>query len=152
MSQFAVMLTSPRQAHEALVELWHVIKPILRRGAVSELRWFTVNRPRRAKLRNRFHGPVLLQISQQAWFTDPDTHRVVRYHPVAWKLYFKTLFLPPDVEQVVDADTGEVTTIERPASTERLSDDQFAEFIDRVVAWAVTELGVEFDFEEDHQS
>lgn len=150
MSQYAVLLTSPRQAHEALTELWHTIKPILRRGAVSELRWCTVSTPRRNQLRRRLHGPVLGQLSQQVWLYDPAAGRLVRYHPVTWKLYFKTLFLPPKIERAVDPDTGEVTTIERPASTEDLSDDQYAEFVERIVAWAVTDLGVEFDFEEDH--
>lgn len=129
-------VASPRQAHEALNSLWHgEIKPYTHKGARGRIIWETVNPVQRASLRKMFHGPVLTDFAEQVWLPDPDVPgRRIRYSPTAWKVLLKDMFCP-----AIDDGNGRVTK-----STEALSDDQFSEFITRVQAFGVVDLGIEF--------
>lgn len=144
------LLSNPRQAHQALTDLWAMLKRHAKTGAKSMLTWQTVNPHRRHQLRKALHGPVLCTIAEQVWLYDPACDKRVRYHPLTWKRYFAELFLPPEYDERTDPDTGEVHLVERRRSTEDLSDDEMAEFVARVQAWAVTDLGVTFADQEDH--
>jgi hypothetical protein len=148
----SVLVANPRQAHEALTELFkQEIKPHTAKGASGLLTWETVNRHQRHQLRKLFHGPVLRDIAEQVWLRDPVTGCRVRYHPLIWKRYFAELFIEPTFEEYTVRATGEVKVRQRRRSTEELSDDQFAEFITQVQAFAVVDLGVEFTEQEAEQ-
>lgn len=150
MTTRSVLVASPRQAHAAVSELFQQeIKPHTAKGAHGIVSWQTVNDFRRHQLRKMFHGPVLRDISMQVWMPDPVTGRDIRYVPLAWKHHFANLFIEPTFEEYTVKKTGEVKVRERRRSTEELSDDEFAEFLLQVQAWAVTEHGVEFEEQDD---
>lgn len=127
---------SPREAHEAVVELYQTaMKPYLRKGARGRITWQTVNSELRQQLRGLFHGPILRDFAEQVWLPDPDTGRLLRYAPAAWKEHLKDLFCP----MKEDPHTG----LQRK-STELLSDDEFSQFIEEVRAYGILDWGIEF--------
>lgn len=131
---------SPREAHEAVVELYQTaIKPHTRKGARGRIVWETINKHLRHELRKMFHGPILRDFSEQVWLP-VDGERKARYTPAAWKVLLKDLFCPLKE----DPKTGELVK-----STELLSDDEFSEFIENVRAFGILDLGIEFTEKED---
>lgn len=127
---------SPREAHEAVVELYQTcMKPYLRKGARGRITWQTVNSELRHELRKMFHGPILADFSEQVWLRDPHTGRQVRYAPAAWKEHLKDLFCPMRLDP---------RTNRMEKSTELLSDDEFSQFIEECRAYGVVDLGIEF--------
>lgn len=146
MTTRSVLVATPRQAHAAVTELYQrEIKPHTAHGAAGIVTWTTVSDHRRHQLRKLFHGPVLRDIAEQVWMPDPKTGKLIRYVPQAWKHHFANLFIAPTFENYTVAKTGEVKVRQRRRSTEDLSDDEFAEFVLQVQAWACTEHGVEFE-------
>jgi len=130
-------VASPRQAHEAVNHLFQqVIKPHTRTGAAGRVIFETVNTHLRHELRKMFHGPILNDFAWQVWLPDPVTGGMRRYTPRVWKRHLKDVFCPAQFDDV----TGE----ELEKSTERLSDDEFSEFIVAVQAYGVVELGITF--------
>lgn len=150
MTTRSVLVASPRQAHQAVTELFQQeIKPHTTRGAAGIVSWQTVNDYHRHQLRKMFHGPVLRDIAEQVWVPDEITGCRRRYAPLVWKHYFAQLFIEPTFEEYTVKKTGEIKVRERRRSTEELSDDEFAEFVLQVQAHAVTEWGVEFTEQEE---
>lgn len=129
-------VASPRQAHEAVNHLYQdVIKPHTRTGAAGRVIFETVNTHLRHELRKMFHGPILSDFAFQVWLWDPIAEQRVRYTPAVWKRHLKDLFCPAQFD-----DAGK----ELPKSTERLSDDEFSEFIVAVQAYGVVDCGITF--------
>jgi len=127
---------SPREAHEAVVELYQTaMKPYLRKGARGRITWETVNSELRNQLRKLLHGPVLRDFAEQVWLTDPETGVRHRYSPAVWKEHLKDLFCPMKEDPV---------TKKMRKSTELLSDDEFSQFIEEVRAYGILDLGIEF--------
>jgi hypothetical protein len=152
MTSASYIVSSPRQAHEVVTELYqNQIKPHTKTGAKGLITWQTVNAYRRHQLRKMFHGPVLRDIAQQVWVRDAITGCRIRYTPIAWKLFFAQLFIEPTFEEYTVKATGEVKVRERRRSTEELGDDAFAEFVLQVQAWAAVEYGVEFTEQENDE-
>lgn len=152
MTSTSYVFASPVEAHRVVNELFqNQIKPHTAKGAKGRLTWETVNDYRRHQLRKLFHGAVLRDISEQVWFRDPVTGCRVRYHPLTWKRYFAELFIEPQFEEYTVKSTGEVKVRQRRRSTEELSDDQFAEFLLQVQAFATVDLGVEFTEQDEEQ-
>jgi hypothetical protein len=150
-SQMSFLMASPREAHAALMELWKIIKAHARKGARSVVTWHTVNAHRRSAQRAAFHGPVLRTIAMQVWLYDPVAKCRVRYHPLTWKRYFAELYIEPTFSDIVDPDTGEIRQTLDRRSTEALTDDEFAEFLARVQAFAVTDLNVTFPEDQEYE-
>ena len=152
MTSRSYIVANPREAHEAVNALYqHEIKPHTSKGAAGRIVWETVNDYRRHQLRKFFHGAVLRDIAEQVWFRDPVIGCRVRYHPLTWKRYFAELFIEPQFEEYTVKATGEVKVRQRRRSTEELSDDQFAEFLLQVQAFAAVDLGVEFAEQDEDQ-
>ncbi|MBT2326096.1 hypothetical protein J7E62_27585 [Variovorax paradoxus] len=150
MTTRSILVASPREAHRAVSELFQQeIKPHTSKGAAGRLIWQTVNDYHRHQLRKLFHGPVLRDIAFQIWVPDPYTGCRVRYVPLVWKRHFAELFIEPDFEEYTTRD-GEIKVREKRRSTESLSDDDFAEFLLQVLAYAVIEWSVVFT-EHDHE-
>jgi hypothetical protein len=127
---------SPREAHEAVIELYQqVLKPYTRRGARGRLIFESINHHKRHELRKMFHGPILADFAEQVWLPDPETRRKVRYAPIVWKEHLKDLFCPMK-------ENPRTKKLER--STELLNDDEFSVFLEQVRAYGVVDLGVEF--------
>jgi hypothetical protein len=144
------LLSSPRSAHEAALELYGIAKEKTKTGARYLLQLISTNDYYRHKLRKAFHGPVLRDIAHQVWIVDERNGVRYRYTPLAWKHYFAELFIEPTFEEYTVKKTGEVKLRQRRRSTEELLDDEFAEFLLKVQAHAVTEWGVVF-IEQDEQ-
>ena len=145
MTTCSVLVANPRAAHQAVTDLFQQeIKPHTAKGFAGIVTWQTVNEYRRHQLRKMFHGPVLNDISQQVWVYDHTTGCRIRYVPKAWKEFFRQLFIEPTFEEYTVKKTGEVKVRERRRSTEEMSDDDFAEFVLQVQAWAASEHAVEF--------
>lgn len=144
------LLSSPRSAHEAALELYGIAKEKTKTGARYLMQLISTNDYYRHQLRKAFHGPVLRDIAEQVWVLDEQRGVRVRYMPKVWKEYFRELYVMPTFEEYRVRKTGEIKVRERRRSTEELLDDEFAEFLLKVQAHAVTELGVVFT-EQDEQ-
>lgn len=145
MTSASYIVSSPREAHQVVTELYQSqIKPHVKGGARGLITWQTVNDYRRHQLRKLFHGPVLRDVSEQVWVRDEITGCRVRYQPLAWKRLFAEMFIEPTFEEYTVKATGEVKVRERRRSTEELSDDEFAEFVLQATAFAAVDLNVQF--------
>lgn len=101
------------------------------------------------------HGPVLKQISEQVRVNG------VLYTTEVWKEHLKDLFIPDAWDMVrvllVDAKTGQLRASKRKVPRKRrksigdLGVKRCSEFIDKVLAHAATEWGVQFKFELDER-
>lgn len=135
------LVDSRQSAHAAATALYGTAWRGIEKGRSFLMQLISSEPDRRHQLRKMFHGPVLREISQQVWVVEPSGHRV-RYTPKAWKQLFADLFIDPEFEeQIVN---GRALVVELPRSTERLSDDAFAEFALKAMAYAVTDLNVVF--------
>lgn len=143
------LMSSPRSAHEAALELYGIAKEKTKTGARYLMQLISTNDHYRHKLRKAFHGPVLRDIAHQVWIVDEAKSVRYRYVPLAWKHYFAELFIEPTFEEYTVKKTGEVKVRQRRRSTEELLDDEFAEFLLKVQAHAVTEWSVVFTEQDD---
>lgn len=90
------------------------------------------------KQRRYLHGYVLKTIAQQA---RPGGQQ---FDPKVWKEHFRSEFLGFKVVTTVNPLTRKKTRRRVRVSTEDLGVKGYAEYIERVTAYAATELGVEF--------
>ena len=90
------------------------------------------------KQRGYYHGVILLQIAQQA---KPGG---VAHGLSVWKEYFRSEFLGFKTVTALNPMTGKKSRKRVRISTEDLGVRAYAKLIDRVTAFAVTELGVRF--------
>lgn len=102
------------------------------------------------------HGPVFGQIAEQVFVNGRQ------FDKETWKRFFKERFIPDEFEMVllpfvIDRKTGEIRPANRkvPRKKEKslldLKSKARSEFIDAVLAYAVTELGVAFQFTSDER-
>lgn len=92
-----------------------------------------------ARQRRFYHGVILKQISEQAVVCG------VRYALEVWKEQMRRLFLPDEFVSVRMPGAKRATPQRVRVSTESLSVKQYSELIDKVMAYAVADLGVVFD-------
>lgn len=97
--------------------------------------------PITVKQRKFLHGPVLGQISEQVRVNGE------RFVIEIWKEYFRKLYLPDRFESRKLPGQKRATPQRVRQSTEDLGVKFYSEFIDQVIAHAVTEFGVVFRFE-----
>lgn len=95
----------------------------------------------RDKQRRFLHGPVLTQISEQV------VSDGTRYVAKVWKEYFRKRLLGSKFEHY--RLPGQKRAVPRKVriSTEDLTDKQYAEYTDTVIATATVEFGVTFEFD-----
>ncbi len=90
------------------------------------------------KQRKYYHGCILAGIASQA---RPNGQA---YALESWKEYFRERFLGYKTKTTVDPTTGKKKRRRIRQSTEGLGVKGYADLIERVTAYAVTELGVTF--------
>jgi hypothetical protein len=106
-----------------------------------------------ARQRGFLHAAVLPQIAEQVSVNG------VKYTAKVWKEFFKDLLIPDRWVMrrppfVRDRKTGELkpstraVPVKAEKSTEHFGIKGYSDFIDKVIAHAVTEFGVEFQFDE----
>jgi hypothetical protein len=109
-----------------------------------------------ARQRGFLHAAVLPQIAEQVSVNG------VRYTAKVWKEFFKDLFIPDKFDMhrppfVRDRKTGllkpstRAYPVKREKSTEKFGVKGYSDFIDKVIAHAVTEFNVVFVFDEDER-
>ncbi len=115
--------TSDRHsAHLAVTEAYGQMK---REPGLYLVRWQRMDPDWRTELRGALHGTLLRQIAERVWVPQPDG-LAIRYTAKAWKEFFKELFLPEGI-----------------TSTEDLMDDEYAELLLQVSAFACLDLNLE---------
>lgn len=157
---------SEEAVHGAVKELWRRLKVAVAAagpervdadGEVHARRWRLTGgedlEDLTVKQRGFIHAAVFPQIADQVRFPDGT-----RYTAKAWKELFREMFLGDRwvhrKKLVFDRATGELRQAKRATpqreriSTEELNIRQYSEHIDRVIAYAVTELNVVFQFDE----
>lgn len=147
MSEFSAVCFSREDAHRAAETAYDHAKTMIAGGVNAEIICRPATKPISVKLRGLFHGAVLTQISEQAKVAG------IRYVADVWKEHFRKEFLPDQFVRVKAIRRGEDghpepywTSRRIRSSTEDLGNRRYAEHVDQVIAYAVTELGVEFAF------
>lgn len=126
-------------AHAAICAGYELAKLLVLDGRRVRIRIEEAEDDITVQQRRFYHGPVLKQVSEQA----RDDGK--RYVQAVWKEYYREKFLGNRWELVKGK------PVEIRVSTEELGVKAYSEFIDKVVADAATEWGVEFHFDVDQR-
>ena len=143
MSDNHVCIVCTREgAHTAITQAYVVAKVLLMDGKRVRISVGEDNDPITIKQRRFLHGPVLTQISEQVQVDG------TRYVMDIWKRFFKNLILErkPRYEMIRMPGAKRATPRRKWWGTEELSIKQYSQFIDEVIAHAVTEFSVSFHF------
>jgi hypothetical protein len=135
----SVLLSNPVAAHAALMNLWPSIKGELVAGNRLVLEVHSYEDKLTDRQRRYSHGYILKEISAQASIDG-------RFFPISvWKEHFRKTFLGSKRKSFVDPLTGRKSKRSIRVSTEDLGVRGYNQLIERVTAFAVTDLGVRFD-------
>lgn len=130
---------NPVEAHKTLAgNVWQQIKALAMAGHGTVVEVRTAEDCKTDKQRRYLHGYVLMTISRQA---APGGQK---FDMKTWKDHFREIFLGFKVVTTKNPMTGKKVRRRVRVSTEDLGVKGYAEYIERVTAYAVTELGVEF--------
>jgi hypothetical protein len=133
-----IELREPEQAHQTLARhAWPWVKEQLRQGRalVADFRLYEDDITE--KQRGYYHAVVLTEI---AAFARPNG---VQFPMKVWKEHFRKTFLGHKVVSAVNPMTGRKSRRRVRISTEDLGIAGYAELIDKVIAFAATDLGVQ---------
>ncbi len=130
------LLYNPAQAHQALNQAWHFIKPNLMAGRKMVLQVVDYEEKMTTQQRKYYHGYILLEISKQA---KVDGNQ---YSLEVWKEHFRKTYLGSKRKKVVDPLTGKKSWRLERISSESLGVKGYNLLIERVTAFACTDLGV----------
>ncbi len=143
------------QAHDAARVIYALAQQLIADGERVRMTAGVDEEDITIKQRKFLHGPVLGQISEQVSVGG------VKYTRDIWKAHLKDLFLPDEWEMrralIRDPLTGELRAGKRKTphrirkSTEGLSITGYSELIDKVIAHAASEWGVQFRFDIDER-
>lgn len=136
--------STPEQCHQAALAAYAHAKTLMGNADPGTRFRFIVGQDRdslSARQRRFFHGVVLMQIAEQARVNGE------RFVMATWKEFFRKLFLQDTWEMVKLPGQKRATPRRQRVSSEDLSVKQYSEHIDKVIAYAITELGVSFDFD-----
>lgn len=135
----ALTLFNPVQAHQAMTaQLWPQIKALTTAGQRLMLTLVDAEDAKSAKQRRFYHGVILTEIAQKASINGQ------KFPMAVWKEHFRKTYLADKRKVCTDPLTGKKSKRRIRVSTEGLSVKQYASLIERVTAFAVTELGVTF--------
>lgn len=133
-----VIARTREAAHEAITHGYALAKALLADGKRVSVN-IGEDEDDRSIQQNRFYwGPCLTEISEQARVCGQ------RYTSDAWHELFKRQFLGFTIEKVLVAGRKRPTVIRRLRSTKELTVRQMSEYLDKLQAFAATELGVHF--------
>ncbi|PIQ55360.1 MAG: hypothetical protein COW02_03370 [Comamonadaceae bacterium CG12_big_fil_rev_8_21_14_0_65_59_15] len=131
---------NPQQAHAAImVHVWPWVKAQTAAGHAVVLEARLHEDAKSDQQRRFYHGVILTQIAKQA---KPNGQT---YPLAVWKEYFRNLYLGKKRVTTTNPLTGKKSRRHVRQSTEALGVKSYNLLIERVTAYAVTELGVEFD-------
>lgn len=138
MTDLARIVTTREQAHEAASAMYGCARVLIADGKRVRMACVEEEDDRSAE-QNRFYwGPCLTEISEQASIEGQ------RYTVDAWHELFKRQYLGYEVVKVKVAGRKRPTVIRRLRSTTKLKVRPMSEYLDKLQAFAATELGVRF--------
>lgn len=130
---------NPVEAHKGVVgQVWQQIKALAVAGHATVVEVRTAEDVKTDKQRRYLHGYVLLNIAKQAVVNGQ------KFDMRVWKEHLRAEFLGHKTVTYRNPITGKKVRRRERVSTESLGVKGYAEYIDRVTAYAATELGVEF--------
>jgi len=133
---------NPVAAHKTLADqVWVQIKALAAAGHATVVEVRTAEDVKTDKQRRYLHGYVLMTIARQAEVNGQ------KFDMKTWKEWFRAEFLGWKVRTYKNPLTGKKVRRRERVSTEDLGVKGYGEYIDRVTAYAATELGVEFQEE-----
>lgn len=137
--ELSIVLSNPVTAHQQIAQSWNSVKPELVAGNrhILEIRPYGDHLTDRQ--RKYLHGYVYMEIARQANI-DGKT-----YPMQVWKEHFRKTFLGEKRKTCTNPLTGRKSKRSVRVSTEDLGVRGYATLIEKVTAFAVTELGVVFD-------
>ena len=139
MSLQVIGLNDPVQAHGVLTKvLWPHAKALLMAGNRLQIEMRLADDVLTDKQRRYLHGYVLMTIARQA---APGGQR---FDMRTWKEHFRAEFLGFKTVTTKNPMTGKKVRRRVRVSTEDLGVKGYSEYIERVTAFAATELAVEF--------
>jgi hypothetical protein len=122
---------------DKMIEPWCRAHMMAGRSVVGEIR---LHEDVKSDAQRRYlHGVVLTQIAQQV-STDGR-----KYGLPVWKEFFRSMFLGYRTLTFINPITGKKSRRRERKSTEKLTLKAYAEYTEKITAYAVTELGVNFD-------
>lgn len=139
MSQsLSVYCPTPESAHRALLEGWRVAKPLTLDGKAVEV-IVRIAEDERSLRANRFYwGFVLKTIAN---FVEVSGHK---YSSDAWHELFKRQFLGYQISKFKVAGKRKTQVIRRLRSTADLTVKQFCIYLEQIIAYGATDLGIEW--------
>mgnify|MGYP003528932380 CR=1 FL=1 len=143
-----VQWINTEQAHASLnrtVVPW--AKKLLKDGHALVAEFRLAEDHKTDKQRKYFHGVILTEIARKAKVNGE------RFDFRTWKEFFRKEYLGFKTVTTINPMTGKKSRNRVRVSTEDLGVKAYSNYIDRVTAFAVTELGVEFSVKrwEDYQ-
>lgn len=118
--------------------VWPLWEAQLAAGTGLHVEWCTAEDAKTEKQRRYLHGYVFKTIAEQALV------RGERFDLKTWKEWYRSEFLGFKVVTYKNPKTGKKVRRRERQSTEALGTKSYAEYTERVMAHAATELGVEF--------
>ncbi len=132
-------LVNPEQAHQAIAKIWLEVKNNLMAGRRMVLVLQDYDEALTVQQRKYLHGYVYTQIAEQA------APQGLKYPMKVWKEFFREKYLGDEVQTSIDPMTGATKKDVVRVSSESLGVKGYNELIEKVTAFAATELGVNFD-------
>lgn len=130
---------NPVEAHKTMTALvWQQIKALAMAGHQTMVEVRTAEDCKTDKQRRYLHGYVLMTIARQAKVNGQQ------FDMRTWKEHFRAEFLGFKAVTTKNPMTGKKIRRRVRVSTEDLGVKGYGEYIDRVTAFAATELAVEF--------
>jgi len=130
---------NPVEAHKTLSDqVWKQVKALAMDGHATVVEIRIAEDCKTDKQRRYLHGCVLLNIAMQA---DVNGQK---FPMCVWKEHFRAEFLGFKTRTHKNPITGKKVRRRERVSTEDLGVKGYNEYIERVTAFAVTDLGVEF--------
>lgn len=133
-----VIVTNPQAAHAAVTEGYRIAKALTMAGNRARIVVGQDEADRSLRQLRFYWGPCLGEIAEQASIGGQ------RYAAEAWHELMKRQFLGYEIEKVKVAGRKKTTVIRRLRSTSKLKVKAMGVYLEKVQAFAVTDLGVTF--------
>lgn len=133
-----VIAHSPQAAHDAITEAWRIAKPLTIAGRAVHIVAKEAEDDRTLQQLRFYWGVVLKEMSEQASIDG------VKYTPEMWHGLAKRLHLGYEIVREKVAGRKKPTVYRRLKSVGKLGSRAMSVYLEKVLAWAVTDFGVVF--------
>lgn len=141
---YHTVIATPEGLRDKFVIAYRHAECLLKNGDRVEIKVAPALETISVKQRAFLHGPVLTQISEQA-FVGPER---TRYTSEIWKEFFHRRFIPDRWVMKRLPGAKRATPHRERVSSETLGVQRYSQWIDQIIDYAVVEHGVIFEFKE----